>query len=305
MAKEEDIKTPEKISQDQIHKLLFGRELSWQAIIHDLINSEQLDPWDIDLILLSQKYLEKIRELEEADFIVGGKVLLAAALLLKMKSDILLNREIRDLDDILFDRKKEEKKPIEKIEIDENKIPKLFPRTPLPRFRKVTLNELMVALDKAMKTENRRIRRTIMEKNALRDAGMTIPHKKINIHDEIRKLHKKIKLLFKKHKSKDKLSFTELAGRDKKARVATFVPLLHLDSMEKIWLEQKTNFDEIWILLYELYKKQNMQKLQEAVVEEIEKVEEMLDDGQKKRLEKINKDFSNPIDEVIEEELEK
>ncbi len=294
----------EKIDQNQIHKLLFGKELSWQAIIYDLINSEQLDPRDINLILLSQKYLEKVRKIEEADFIVGGKILLAAALLLRMKSEILLNREIRDLDDVLFDRKKEEKKPVERIEIDEYEIPDLFPRTPIPRFRKVTLNELMTALDNAMKTENRRIRRTIMEKNALREAGVTLPKKKINIHNEIRKLNKKIKLLFKKHKNRKKLSFTQLAGKDKKARIAIFLPLLHLDNMKKIWLEQETNFDEIWILLYELYKKRNMRELQATVVEEIEKVEETFDNKQKKRLEKINKEFSNPIGELIEEELE-
>ena len=55
MNKKEDL-----VGQDQIHDLLFGEKLSWQAIIYDLINTEQLDPWDIDLTLLSSKYLEKI-----------------------------------------------------------------------------------------------------------------------------------------------------------------------------------------------------------------------------------------------------
>jgi len=291
----------EKISQDQVHKLLFGKELSWQTIIYDLINSEQLDLWDVNLILLSQKYLEKVRELEEADFIVGGKVLLAATVLLRMKSEILLDREIRDLDDILFGRKKEGSKPMERIEIDENEIPELFPRTPIPRFRKVTLNELMSALDNAMKTENRRIKRTIMEKNALRETGISLPKKRINIHDEIRKLNKKIRDLFNQYKKKERVSFSQIAGKDKKAKVATFLPLLHLDNMKKIWLEQEKNFEEIWILLYEFYKKRSMQEVLES---EIEKVEEALDDEQKKRLERINKDFENPVGEIIEEGLE-
>ena len=46
------------VKQDQIHDLLFNRELGWQEIIHDLINTEQLDAWDIDIVILADKYLE-------------------------------------------------------------------------------------------------------------------------------------------------------------------------------------------------------------------------------------------------------
>ena len=78
--KEEILKT--SVGQDQIHDLLFNREIGWQDIIYDLINTEQLDPWNIDIIILSDKYLEKIKEIEEEDFFVSSKVLLAASLLL-------------------------------------------------------------------------------------------------------------------------------------------------------------------------------------------------------------------------------
>src|SRR3989344_6900304 len=84
-----------KIGQEQIHDLLFGEKLSWQAIIYELINTEQLNPWDLDLVLLSNKYLGKVRELEEANFFVSSKVILAAALLLRIKSEILLNDYIQ------------------------------------------------------------------------------------------------------------------------------------------------------------------------------------------------------------------
>ena len=52
------------VKQEQIHDLLFNRELGWQEIIYDLINTEQLDPWDIDITILSDKYLEKISKIE-------------------------------------------------------------------------------------------------------------------------------------------------------------------------------------------------------------------------------------------------
>ena len=57
--------------QEQIHELLFGEKLSWQAIIYDLINTEQLDVWDVDLMVLSNRYLEKLKVLEEANCFVS------------------------------------------------------------------------------------------------------------------------------------------------------------------------------------------------------------------------------------------
>ena len=95
------------IKQDQIHDLLFSKELGWQEIIYDLINSEQLDPWNINITILTVKYLEKLQELEEADFFISSKVLLAAALLLRIKSEILLNTHLKSIDEILFGKKQD------------------------------------------------------------------------------------------------------------------------------------------------------------------------------------------------------
>ena len=58
------------IKQQQVHDILFNREIGWQEIIYDLINTEQLDPWDIDIMILTEKYLETLQKVEEADFFV-------------------------------------------------------------------------------------------------------------------------------------------------------------------------------------------------------------------------------------------
>ena len=168
------------VKQEQIHDLLFNREIGWQEIIYDLINTEQLDPWDIDIIVLSDKYLKKMQEFEEADFFVSSKVLLAASLLLRIKSEILLNQYIKSIDEILFGQKEKRKHVLERIELDEE-IPELIPRSPIPRFRKVTLKELMNSLNKAIITENRRIKKEIINKNALRESGISLPKRKFSI----------------------------------------------------------------------------------------------------------------------------
>jgi len=283
----------EKISQEQLYDILTSREPSWQAIIYELIQTEQLDPWDVNIALLAQRYLEKIRQLEEANFFISSKVLLAASLLLRIKSEILLNEYIKSLDEILFGKKEQEKKPIERIEIDENELPELFPRTPLPRFKQVTLQELMLALNKAINTESRRIKREISDKQAERWAQVDIPKTRVNIRDRIRQIYAKISIFFKK-KPQSKLSFTELAGKERESRIASFLPVLHLDNQQKVWLEQEGHREEIWIWLYEIFKKQRALDFVEEEIEEVEK-ELGMDSEQRKRIEKINKDFENPL----------
>jgi segregation and condensation protein A len=296
----EDFKVKtEKISQEQFYDLITNKEASWQAIIYELIQTEQLDPWDIDLSLLAQKYLEKIREMEEANFFISSKVLLAASLLLRIKSEILLNHYIRSLDDILFGKKEEKKKEIERIEIDEDELPELIPKTPLPRFRKVSLQELMGALNKAINTENRRIKREISERRAEKISQLDFENKKavVGIKDRIRQVYARIKNYF--NKQEKKLSFTELAGNSREEKLAAFLPVLHLENQQKIWMEQENHFDEIWIWLYKLYKKQEQQAMEE-LKEEVDEIKEELDDEQKKRVEEINKDFQNPLGDLFD-----
>lgn len=264
----------DKVSQEQIHGLLFGQKLSWQAIIYDLINSERLDPWDIDLVLLVNKYLEKVRTLEEANFFVSSKVLFAAALLLRIKSEILLDIDIKSLDDLLFGKKEERKYVQERIDLDEE-IPGLVPRTPLPRFRKVTLQELMAALGKAIMTENRRIKRVVIARQQEFETALSLPRRTINVQDEIKNVHSKLREIFENRD--EKLAFSEFAGMTKDERIATFIPLLHLDNQQKVWLEQDGHLQEIWILLKHLYEKQNaplLMQWEKEVEEELVKIKE-------------------------------
>ncbi len=279
--------------QEQIQDLLFGRELGWQEIIYDLINNEQLDPWDLNITLLTEKYLEKINQMEETDFFVSSKVLLAAALLLRIKSEILLNRYIKSIDEILFGKKELKKQTLERIEL-EDEIPELVPRSPMPRFRKVTLQELMESLNKAIITENRRINKEIITSNALRKTSFSMPKKKFGIKDRIKGIYGKITGYFEVNSEQKRISFTELIGEDKDERIISFSPLLHLENQKKIWLEQTNHFEEIQIWLKKTYLMHNgdpFKDLREELKEEIEN----LDTEGKKRLKKIEKDFENPI----------
>jgi len=288
------------VKQEQIHDLLFNREIGWQEIIYDLINTEQLDPWDINLIILTDKYLIKISDNKISDFFVSSKVLLAASLLLRIKSEILLNKYIKSIDEILFGKKEQSALKIsERIELDEE-IPSLIPKSPMPRFRKVTLKELIESLNQAIGTENRRIKKEIINRNALIESSFSLPKRKFNIKDKIREIHGRLFSHFKENNDKKKISFTEFVGESKEEKIISFSPLLHLESQKKVWLEQEGHFEEIYIWLKEIYLKHNPDPFADLKAE-LEKEMGEMDDEKRKRIEQINKDFENPLGEMLDD----
>ena len=114
------------------------------------------------------------------------------------------------MDDVLFGKKEEKKYTQERIELEDGEIPDLIPRTPIPRFKKVTLQELMAALGKAFKTENRRIRKEIVLKQHKMEAEVVMPKNTFNLKDKIGEIHGKLKNIFTN--SNERLAFSELVN---------------------------------------------------------------------------------------------
>ncbi len=308
----------EKISLNQFYDIVASRKPDWQEIIYEMINTEQLDPWDIDIVVLTQKYFQRIGEMEEMDFYISSKVLLAAALLLRIKSEFLLNKHIRSIDEILFGKKEPVKTQFEKIEIDESELPILMPKTPLSRHRKVTLQELMIALNKAINTESRRIKREVQIKRAHKLSYVDIPEfKRIDLKDRIKQLYARIltSLRFRDtEKPKEKVEYSRLVGKEKQEKLAGFLPVLHLSNTKKIWLEQESHLNEIWVYLYEYFEK-NREKFIEDLEKDIEEMKQELEESDKIEsiekkeigLEKARKKLEEKkrFEEEMKKELEK
>ena len=271
-------------NQLQVHKILFNREIGWKEILLDLINTEQLNPWDIDISILAESYLARIEEYEKLDFFISSKVLMAASLLLRLKSEFVLERYIRSIDDVLFGREEnsEKKESLEEFLDFEDNVPELISNTPVPRFRKITLNELIDSLNKAIVTENRRIKKTIVNQNALRQAGIALPKREFEITSKIKSLHSKLIAHFDAYKSHKKISYTRFIGEEKENRPLSFYPLLQLESNGKIWLEQESHFGEIHIWLKNVFIKSNGDPFQELKMEFNE-----LNDKEKEKLEEV------------------
>lgn len=65
-------------------------------IILDLVKLGKIDPWNIDIVDLYDKYMERIKELKLENLRSVGKALLFSSTLLKIKSDILQGVTIND-----------------------------------------------------------------------------------------------------------------------------------------------------------------------------------------------------------------
>lgn len=128
--------------------------------VFELVLSNDLDPWDIDLMKFSQLYAEKVQE-EEVNFVLAGKLMLMAWSILRMQSEqVLSNSEapqemVDDLEGVdLFypDEPRAVLTMPDEVELDE-----------VVRHRgsrPVTLMELLEAFEEAQVEE---------ERNALRD----------------------------------------------------------------------------------------------------------------------------------------
>ena len=75
---------------NKIYDAIFSEDdIKWQSIIYELIRSKKVDPWDIDLSKFSDEYLNTISNLKSLNFRISGKVVFAAALMLKIKTNHL------------------------------------------------------------------------------------------------------------------------------------------------------------------------------------------------------------------------
>jgi len=250
-------------SQDDLFSMLFDKdEITWQTMLYELVRSEQMNPWDINISLLAQRFLEMVHQMKQMDFRVPGKIILAAAILLKIKTNRLLGEDLYNLDRLINQSDEEDEGLLDEL-VDEFagerevlKDAKLIPRTPQPRKRKVSIYDLVDALQKAVEVKKRRVMRDIPS------IEVKIPEKKVDISEMIHGVYGKIRNFFSRQDNK-KLTFSQLIpSGSKEDKVFTFIPLLHLENQRKIDLVQYRHFGEIEIEML-------MQKTSKQVDKEI------------------------------------
>ncbi|MBI2175794.1 segregation/condensation protein A [Candidatus Woesearchaeota archaeon] len=241
--------------EDRIMQIVLGKEsneVTWRSMIYELVKSEQMDPWNVDISVLSKRYVQMLKKLKELDFRVSGKMVLAAAILLKMKSNLLVGEEMAELDRLMSPQDEESMNEgfYEELdsayarEHDQYSPQPLLPRMPQPRKRKVSIYDLVISLQKALEVRDRRVVRSMPR------GTIEVPHRKVDMGKLIGDVYGRVMSMFS---PQSKLTFTQLLPKDatKETKILTFMPLLHLANVDyrKLDLLQQENFGEIEIVL--------------------------------------------------------
>ena len=236
--------------EDRIFKLVVEQnDLGWKQIIYDLVNSESMDPWDVNISLLTQRYVERLNQLRATDLKVSGKVLLAASLLLRLKSYKLVSDDVEAFDRLLagtsidenefYDELEQELSRGEVSALNENV--ELLPRLPQPRKRKISVYELVRALEKALEVKKRRLW------NIVTPVGIQMPDRKWDIGEAIKSVYARVCSFLS---DKADIFFSRLlCSQTKEEKIRTFIPLLHLSNQRKVELSQDVPFGDIRISL--------------------------------------------------------
>ncbi len=235
--------------EDRIFQLVVEQnDIGWKSIIYELVNSAQMDPWDVNITLLTQKYIERLNQLRELDLKVSGKVLLAASILLRLKSNKLVSDDLEAFDRLLAGSEINEGEFYDELENElargelsaMHEHVELLPRLPQPRKRKISVYELVRALEKALEVKKRRLWNTIIP------GQVHMPDRKWDIGDAIKNVYAKI-LSFV---GNAEIFFSKLLSvQTKEEKIRTFIPLLHLCNQRKIELAQDVPFGDIKISL--------------------------------------------------------
>ena len=204
-------------------------------VLVELAKRGEIDPWDIDIALATEKFLQYIDSLEKRDLRIPARTLLYSSILLRMKSDSMEGQ------------KEEEAEPeMEEIEDEpQEEIEESLPRPPVRRLTKrpVTLDELISELKKAEMVGRRK---------AMRERWPSTEEKALDVsHDEgieerIKALGPILNDMFMEKKS---VSFQDINSKNSKTEdgVTNYVSLLFMAQRKQVWLEQEEIFGDLFV----------------------------------------------------------
>ena len=226
-------------------------------ILVQLAEKGDIDPWDIDLLQVTDKYLAALDKSPRENLLNAGRAIFFASVLLRLKSDILLNISNETLlqsqqtdnffpEDDLLNADNE-------VRLDLSKLESFLVRSSLSkqqRKRKISLSDLIFALQQAEEEEERRALRAKMR--ADRAFTIVAPESPDDImeiaqEEDIDEVVEKIEAIIQEHLTDEKpITLSFLSGiLNNKAK--PFIALLFLAHSQKVVLEQKEFYDEVYI----------------------------------------------------------
>jgi len=210
----------------------------WKVILLDLVKMERMDPWNIDMVELADKYLQRINELGGKDLRLPANAILASAILLRFKAKFLKLSSLEEEDGAGLSE--EDRKFLEQFIPDLKSVRKI-------REGKISLDMLVdnieIMLEKSRKKESSHVLERIEAPEFM------IPFAEENIDEKLDEVYAEVKA---KADSHGLVTFSHLVENKNSMEVVdTFIPLLFLSNQGKVNIWQDEFFGEIYIGLLE------------------------------------------------------
>lgn len=211
----------------------------WKEVLHTIVQGEGFDPWDLDISVLVSRYVSVIREMRVLNFRLPANVILVASVLLRYKSDAWsLEPEPEPVPE----------KPFE-MPILGKDYPALEPSLRVTK-RKVTLEELIQAIEDIMQREKKKA-----EKRAL-ELPAELPQQLVSLVTDNENFEERVDAVLEKVRklvdSQNMVVFSSLVeDRSVLGIMQCLIPLLHLANKGSVALQQDAVFGEIFIHLTE------------------------------------------------------
>lgn len=227
-------------------------------ILVEMAKHNKIDPWNIDIVDVTDKFLQELVELKSNNLRLTGRTLFFAAVLLRLKSDILEGIDTMPEEEEIVDDFEEVIDEFGAPDINMNNVISLDDalerRTSvrLNRKRVVTLKELIKQLEFYEKIEKRRSIKNAHDRASRRVKSyadftpediLDMAHDEY-IEDSIDTLHE---ILLKLFETNDRVELSELnaAGMDK---ISIYITLLFLAANSRIDLVQEEFYSDLYIV---------------------------------------------------------
>ncbi|MBR1680763.1 segregation/condensation protein A [bacterium] len=228
-------------------------------ILVQMAKSGKIDPWNIDIIDVTDKYLSHLFEIKAQNLRATSKTLLFASILLRLKSNVLEGNDILDfeeqpeddyeiLDDEIIDNYEPQKNNV----ISFSEVLQRRTSVKVNRNRTVTLKDLIRQLEfyeklekkQSLKQQQERAQRRVRSYAYLTaDDIVNLAHEEF-IENSVKTIQLKLEKIFNKD---EKVELNELIsiGMNK---ISAYIALLFLTAEGKCDLEQDEFYSDLYVV---------------------------------------------------------
>lgn len=239
------------------------QEKSFQSegieILVQMAKSGKIDPWNIDIVDVTDKYLAHLFEMKAQNLRATGKTFLFASILLRLKSNVLEGNDIFDIEDenqddyeLTDDEIIDNYEPPTNNVISFNEVLQRRTSVKINRNRTVTLKDLIRQLEfyemlekkQSLKQAHERAKRRVRNyANLSAEDIVNLAHEEF-IENSVQAIQAKLEKIFNKE---EKVELHELVSIGM-SKVTAFIALLFLTAEGKCDLEQDEFYSDLYVV---------------------------------------------------------